>query len=293
MANDHDKLVKLVLAEIEIASELFSIAMREEILDLINLNTLRLEDGTYVDDEHREYYSDRLYSVDAKDGEGKFQFFLLLEHKSHPKHSTLDQLAIYQALAYRDQGTEKFPILSVVFYHGKESWNVPLEFHGQIRFPEGSNVKVASEVMNFCYTLVNVGKTRIDELEASFRQKAFWWTLARIWWLDSEENIREFLVHVKEYYENSPDEFVGNLLVYIARVQHIGVEGLEKLVEQTISEGKADTVMATVQQLEENAKLEGKLETAKNLLNRNVSLEIVLESTGLSLEQLKEAGIVK
>jgi predicted transposase/invertase (TIGR01784 family) len=147
--------------------------------------------------------------------------------------------------------------------------------------------------MNYRYTLVNVAETRIDELKASFRQKAFWWTLERIWWLDSEEKIREFLARVKEYYENSPDEYVGNMLVYIARVHEFGIERLEKIVTQTISESKAGTVMATIQQLEENARIEAKLETAKNLLQKNVSLEIVLESTGLTPDQLREAGIVK
>ena len=51
--------------------------------------------------------------------------------------------------------------------------------------------------------------------------------------------------------------------------------------------------MTTAERLEQKGLEPGKLEDARNLLENGVSLEIILESTGLTEEQLRQAGIVE
>ena len=43
--------------------------------------------------------------------------------------------------------------------------------------------------------------------------------------------------------------------------------------------------MTTAESLRKEGKLEGKLEDARNLLENGVSLDIILKSTGLTVEQ--------
>ena len=47
--------------------------------------------------------------------------------------------------------------------------------------------------------------------------------------------------------------------------------------------------MSTARKLRE----EGKIEVAKNMLENGAELDFVVKATGLSRQQLKEAGIVK
>ena len=49
--------------------------------------------------------------------------------------------------------------------------------------------------------------------------------------------------------------------------------------------------MTLLEKLEEKGKIEGKIETARNLKAEGIDIAIILKTTGLTEEQLKEAGI--
>jgi predicted transposase/invertase (TIGR01784 family) len=49
--------------------------------------------------------------------------------------------------------------------------------------------------------------------------------------------------------------------------------------------------MTLLEKLEEKGKIEGKIETARNLKAEGIDITIIQKSTGLTEEQLKEGGI--
>ena len=49
--------------------------------------------------------------------------------------------------------------------------------------------------------------------------------------------------------------------------------------------------MTFLEKLEEKGKIEGKIETARNLKAEGIDIAIILKTTGLTEEHLKEAGI--
>ena len=63
------------------------------------------------------------------------------------------------------------------------------------------------------------------------------------------------------------------------------VSAVERMEQKAREEGKLEGKL--------EGSLEGRLETAKNLIENGVSLEIVTKSTGLTQEQLREAGIIE
>ncbi|HGJ5873159.1 MAG TPA: Rpn family recombination-promoting nuclease/putative transposase [Arsenophonus apicola] len=78
----HDSLFKQFLSEKETAKDFFTIWLPDEIKSLCDLNSLKLESGSFIDSEMKNYQSDSLYSV--KTPKGKGYFYLLIEHQSTP-----------------------------------------------------------------------------------------------------------------------------------------------------------------------------------------------------------------
>lgn len=121
--------------------------------------------------------------------------------------------------------------------------------------------------------------------------------VASIWFFEDFRQIRDYLIQCRElFFKDSELNFIRKMMVYIYGVRNIEPGQLRILIEENVSPEKGYLAMTTAERLEKKGrmegKLEGKLEDAKSFLENGVSLEVVLKSTGLSIEQLKEAGIV-
>ncbi|MGE8739751.1 Rpn family recombination-promoting nuclease/putative transposase, partial [Leptospira interrogans] len=53
-----------------------------------------------------------------------------------------------------------------------------------------------------------------------------------------------------------------------------------------------DLIMTTAEKLRKEGKIEGKIETARNMLLKGASLEFVLSVTGLTEQELKDHGLL-
>lgn len=59
----HDSLFKQFLSEKEMAKDFFDVWLPDDIKSLCDLNSLKVESGSFVDSEMKNYQSDILYSV--------------------------------------------------------------------------------------------------------------------------------------------------------------------------------------------------------------------------------------
>ncbi len=85
----------------------------EDIVDLLDLDSLELTQDSFVDRRLRQHYSDLLYRLKFKDGRPGFVYFLL-EHKRSPKRFTALQLLRYRVQIWEKAlaqgiGTEGLP----------------------------------------------------------------------------------------------------------------------------------------------------------------------------------------
>ena len=78
--NPHDVFAKSVMSKIENARDFFNGVLPEGLRELIDLETLRLEKESYVDEELSEFYSDIVYTCMYRGSTVKL--VLLFEHKS-------------------------------------------------------------------------------------------------------------------------------------------------------------------------------------------------------------------
>ena len=161
----HDQFFKRLLDQPGAAGALLRERLPPEIVALLDDSPPELIPGSFVPVELREYRTDRLYRVRTRCGR-PLLIHVVIEHKSTP-----EPLVTLQLLGYTTQILEEWvrnppagvsvrdrlpAVVSLVVYHGKAPWRVPLTLAGIV----DADAKLHPWLVDFRYTLVDLG--RID-----------------------------------------------------------------------------------------------------------------------------------
>ena len=134
LTNPHDKFFKETFTSIEVARDFFANYLPQPVVNTLNLDTLTLQSGSFIDADLQEQFADLLYQVDLQDDnheETAAYLYLLLEHKSYPDPQTPFQLLRYLIRIWErdvEAGNALRPIIPTVVYHGHKRWRVTTEF---------------------------------------------------------------------------------------------------------------------------------------------------------------------
>ncbi|HGJ5876530.1 MAG TPA: Rpn family recombination-promoting nuclease/putative transposase [Arsenophonus sp.] len=119
----HDAVFRKFLSEKETAKDFFDIWLPDEIKVLCQLDSIKVESGSFVDSEMKNYQSDILYSV--KTTKGKGYIYLLIEHQSTPDKLMAWRLMRYCMAAMQkhlEAGHKQLPLVfPILFYCGEKS----------------------------------------------------------------------------------------------------------------------------------------------------------------------------
>ena len=108
--NQHDKVFKGVFSKPEHAADLLRTSLPQALLEHLDMASLRLSPGSFVDDTMRERFTDLLYRVTLA---GREAFvYLLLEHKS-----TADALTAFFMARYVIDLNEEWNMTIVMIEH--------------------------------------------------------------------------------------------------------------------------------------------------------------------------------
>lgn len=78
----HDATFRQFLTQPDIARDFMELHLPPELRICCDLSTLKLESGSFVEDDLRQYFSDVLYSLKTTAGDGYIH--VLIEHQSVP-----------------------------------------------------------------------------------------------------------------------------------------------------------------------------------------------------------------
>lgn len=119
----HDATFRQFLTQPEIARDFMELHLPAELRAICDLTTLKLESGSFVEDDLRQYFSDVLYSLKTAGGDGYVH--VLIEHQSSPDRHMAFRLIRYAVAAMQrhlEAGHKKLPlVIPVLFYTGKRS----------------------------------------------------------------------------------------------------------------------------------------------------------------------------
>nr|WP_269493429.1 Rpn family recombination-promoting nuclease/putative transposase [Desulfurispirillum indicum] len=102
--------------------------MPAHIAEVLDFSTLQRIETTYVDDDLRKTYSDRVFLANFRDSDKQAFIYMLFEHKSYPDDWCSLQLLKYMSAQWQKylrenpQATKLPPIIPLVLYHGEDRW---------------------------------------------------------------------------------------------------------------------------------------------------------------------------
>ncbi|PWW00856.1 Rpn family recombination-promoting nuclease/putative transposase [Mangrovibacter plantisponsor] len=123
-AMPHDAAFRQFLTQPEIARDFMELHLPPPLRAVCDFSTLKLESGSFVEDNLSQYFSDILYSLKTTTGDEGY-LYVLIEHQSTPDKQMAFRLLRYSVAAMKrhlDAGHTTLPlVIPVLFYAGKRS----------------------------------------------------------------------------------------------------------------------------------------------------------------------------
>lgn len=296
IANKHDATFKEVFSQKRIAMDFLKNNIPNEVLSIIDMESLVLQKDTFINNDLEENFSDLVYSVKINNKDAYISF--LLEHKSYKDRMVIFQLNKYILESWmtiiQKENKEELPIIiPMVIYHGKEKWNIKTDLRDMIPGFYELPSYFKERVPVFKYDFFNIAEYKESDFEKFTRltvmmMKAFKYAFEE----DVEVVLRNFLLALEEVREEESLETViyyGE--IYLKYIELTNKELSEEDIMEEINklEGKGGSVtMSILQKREEKGRQERNIEIAKNLLKEGIDISLVAKTTGLSKAEVEK-----
>lgn len=301
----HDPLSRKFLSNLKIAREFISIHLAPTLLEKCVLDSLKIEPGSYVEDNLKFHYSDIVYRLDLKDNKGSAYVYTLVEHQSTaeelmPLRIMKYQLAIIQKYLDTHKKATKLPIVAaMVFYNGEDSpypytldiADIFADSETYKKFPLGTFQLVDLTVTEDAKILQH-GKLALLEIvmkhirERDFKRVINPITVAIKFWQDKEldhsllSGIFHYIMIARE------TEDVKQLIEHINQELPDLKENIMTYADELIKKGEQKGIQLGKQEGIQLGKQEAKLEMARELLKVGANYEMILATTHLTMEEL-------
>src|SRR5258708_770541 len=170
----HDSLIRYTLGSTENAVSLFQAHLPPALVAALSWDRLRLESGSFVDEELRRSESDLLYSVPVRGtGGSEVLLYLLFEHQSTsdrwlPLRLLGYMLAIWQRRRQQHPAAEGLPLLLPLLLAQVEGgWRVSPQFADLLLWPVSLRAELERFQPRFEHLLIDLAKVSKDDLHGS------------------------------------------------------------------------------------------------------------------------------
>ena len=158
ISQPHDRLFKALLSTPETAGALLREYLPHEVVRLLAPEPPQLVEGSFVEENLRPYYSDRLFEVKTISGRS-ICFYVLIEHKSFEDGKAGWQIfrgisAFLEQKARENEKWRQLPaVLALLVYNGAQEWRIPNEFLALVDADE----VLHPWLLNFRFPVVDLG----------------------------------------------------------------------------------------------------------------------------------------
>jgi predicted transposase YdaD len=166
--NPHDKFFKEIFGKVEVAKDFLNNYLPENIMKVIDVDTLEPQKDSFIYEELQEVFSDMLFKVNINNREG--YVYILFEHKSYTSKDIAFQLLKYMLEIWeakiKKEKTYKLPvIIPLVIYHGKDRWNIRTTLGELITGYEELPKDIQKFIPDYVFSArTNLTRTDVDEI---------------------------------------------------------------------------------------------------------------------------------
>ena len=274
----HDAIFKAFLSRPETARDFIEIHLPPSLVKLCNLDTLHLESSGFVEENLRQYYNDVLYSVETTKGCG--YIYVLIEHQSSPDENMAFRMlryAIATMQRHLEAGHDYLPlVIPILFYQGKRS-PYPWSTNWLDGFPDPD---IARDLYFHAFPLVDITLIPDDEIMQHRSMAAFTLVQKHIRQRDMTTLLDKLSrLMILGQMSGQQIRMLINYMALVGEAQDVRtlVHGLAQRVPQ-----QGEELMTLAEELRRDALLN----VAKAMLQRGFDLQLIMEMTGLSQEDL-------
>lgn len=284
----HDKFVRTAMADLRVAREFFALHLPDEIKQMTDLENIKLQPRSHIDDIRRESTVDILYKTTLAGHEA--YLYLLLEHQSTP-----DELMAFRMLKY---------ICNIIDQHLRITQKklLPLVYpmviyHADMPYPYSTDiidiVDAPRDLVNRYFLkpfqLIDLGQIEDRQLKKHAWVGVMEFALKHIFARDIMPYLQDITELLHYIAQSGGRDYISLVLQYILeRGELKDQQAFFDLINTRISPEVGEKVMSLAEQLKAEGKAEGKLEIVECLLAEKVELAFIQKVTGVSLEKLKE-----
>ncbi len=281
--NAHDSGYKKLFSNHELVRQLLTSFVNEEWINCIEYSSLERIDKSFISDEFAERESDLIYKAKFKGQD--IYIFILLEFQS-----TVDRFMSLRMLHYiielyedlvRNHKLKTLPaVFPIMLYNGEKNWTAPEEFYTLIE-----NSIPEKYIPKFRYFKIAENEFSKDFLKSLKNSVAALFYTENL----SEEELQTEIDSITELLKTEkPDE----LKLFINWFKYMFYDRKE-LVEEIQGIVEVKTMLRTSiqkygEKLLQEGFHEGKLETARALLKKNMPIKDISEITGLTIEEIEK-----
>ncbi|MCZ4060841.1 Rpn family recombination-promoting nuclease/putative transposase [Pantoea sp. LMR881] len=304
----HDATFRQFLTQPEIARDFMELHLPAELRALCDLSTLKLESGSFVEDDLRQYFSDVIYSLRTTTGDGYVH--VLIEHQSSPDRHMAFRLMRYAVAAMQrhlEAGHKKLPlVIPVLFYTGKRS---PYPYSTRW-LDEFDDPAVAEKLYGSAFPLTDITVIPDDDimnhrsmaaltlLQKHIHQRDMATLTDRLATLLMADYLSSSQVTVLIHYllqagESADSEaFVRELAQRVPQhgdaLMTIAQQLEQKGIEKGRMEGRQEGIQLGEQRGIEKGEREATLKIARTMLQNGLDQSIVMQMTGLTEDELAQ-----
>lgn len=158
----HDAVFKKIMSYPEMARDFLEIHLPIALREICDLQTLKLESTSFIEQDLRAYYSDVVWSLKTREGQG--YIYCVIEHQSTAVPHMAFRLMRYAIAAMQhhlDAGNKTLPlVIPMLFYHGQQSpypWSLNW-------LDEFDNPQLARQLYSEAFPLVDITVIPDDEI---------------------------------------------------------------------------------------------------------------------------------
>ncbi len=303
-----DALFKSIMEDKKAATEFLNQYLSASIKDLINLDTVKIEKESYVEDNLKRRLSDIVFSVQTKKNTNSSKrafIYILLEQQSTADYWIALRLWKYTLLLCERhmQKQGKLPlVVPILFYNGTKPYNAPKNLWELFTDPARAKEALCND-----YTLIDLQATSDNEIKQKQHLGMLEYFMKHIHTRDMLRLWQEFLsdfTHMISLDKESGYIYIKKFLWYTDAKVDAKVHGeLNQLILNHLPGGDGEEIMKTIadkyieqgleqgiiQGLEKGVEQGQQIaleKTALNMLKQNCNIELIATVTGLNKDEI-------
>ncbi len=292
----HDSMVRAVLSDVSEATSFLQRYVPEELSEALNWSTLRLLEGSFVDEASRRSETDFLYEVEHVGGDVSLWLYISLEHQSTPDRWMRFRLLKYCCriwdvnLSERPPPRELRPIVPLVFYQGERSWSYATEFADLF----AESVRDWPWVPRFSHELIDQSGLAPSEVQGDLKARLMQLLLLAAYhptvsWM---EQVAELLISLSSLEPRGGINYVRIFVLYLLETQEPEAARLfREVLRQRVPSAGDDLMTTYAQELlaegEEKGKVKTQVEVIEGFLREGVAWSVIERATGVNETQFQ------